>query len=83
MHSAMRFQFKASNNEAEYEALIAGVKIALEMKVENLNIYSDSQLVVRQIEGENQARDDRISLYLAYVKETLARIKRFSLRHVP
>ena len=46
MHCALRFGFKASNNEAEYEALIAGLNLAKEMKVESLEIYSDSQLVV-------------------------------------
>ena len=42
MHYAFRFRFKPSNNEAEYEALIAGLNLAKEMKVESLEIYSDS-----------------------------------------
>ena len=42
MHCALRFRFKASNNEAEYEALIAGLELAKELKVELLDIYSDS-----------------------------------------
>ena len=46
MHCALRFNFKAFNNEAKYEVLIAGLKLAKEMKVESLEIYSDSQLVV-------------------------------------
>ena len=46
MHCTLRFGFKASNNEAEYEALIARINLAKEMKVESLEIYSDSQLVV-------------------------------------
>ena len=49
MHCALRFRFKASNNEAEYEALIAGLKLAKEMKVDSLEIFSDSRLVVYQI----------------------------------
>ena len=56
IHSALRFKFDASNNEAEYEALLAGLCIARELKVENLAIVSDSQLVVNQILGEYQAR---------------------------
>lgn len=52
------------------------------MKVKNLDVYSDSQLVVHQIEGEYQARDDPISLYLVHSKETLAIFKRYSLRQV-
>ena len=42
MQCTFRFSFKASNNEAEYEALIAGLKLAREMKVESLEIYNDS-----------------------------------------
>ena len=42
VHCALRFSFKASNNEA----LIAGLRLAKEMRVESLDIYSDSQLVV-------------------------------------
>ena len=42
MHCAIRFEFKASNNEAEYEALIAGLELAKEMKVESLDKFSDS-----------------------------------------
>ena len=46
MHYALRFKFKASNNETECEALIARWNLAKEMKVESLEIYSDSQLVI-------------------------------------
>ena len=46
MHCTLRVGFKASNNEAKYEALIAGLNLAKKMKVESLEIYSDSQIVV-------------------------------------
>ena len=46
MHCALRFGFKTSNNEAEYEALIVGLNLAREMRVESLKIYSDPQLIV-------------------------------------
>ena len=52
IHCALRFGFKASNNKAEYEALIAGLELAKEMKVKSLDIFSDSQLVVCQINDE-------------------------------
>ena len=55
MHYALKFGFKASNNEAEYEALIAELNLAKEMKVESLEVYSDSQRVVCQITDEYQA----------------------------
>ena len=44
---ARRFGFRASNNEAEYEAVIAGLKLAYSLEVDQLEVCSDSQLVVR------------------------------------
>ena len=64
MHCALQFRFKASNNDTEYEALIAGLKLAKEMKVKSLEIFSDSQLVVCQITDEYQAREEKIVAYL-------------------
>ena len=49
---ALRLQFPTSNNEAEYEALIAGLRLAKEMGLEQVKIYSDSQLVVNQVNGD-------------------------------
>ncbi|XP_050233180.1 uncharacterized protein LOC126681671 [Mercurialis annua] len=48
----VNIQSAASKNAAEYEALIAGLGLALELKTEILKIYSDSQLVVNQVKGE-------------------------------
>ena len=49
MHCALRFRFMASNNETEYESLMVELKLAKEMKVDSLEIFSDSRLVVYQI----------------------------------
>ena len=46
---ALRFSFKASNNEAEYEALLVGLQLATTMGVEQIRVYSDFQLVVNQV----------------------------------
>ncbi|GKD37799.1 reverse transcriptase domain-containing protein, partial [Tanacetum coccineum] len=42
---ALRFKFETTNNEAEYEALLAGLKISLEMEIKSLAIFVDSQLL--------------------------------------
>ena len=49
---ALRFGFKASNNEAEYEALLTGLTLVKEMKVGYLQILSGSQLIVKQVTEE-------------------------------
>ncbi|GJR69492.1 reverse transcriptase domain-containing protein [Tanacetum coccineum] len=51
---ALRFRFDATNNEAEYEALIAGLKIAEQMGVENLQANVDSRLVANQVNETNE-----------------------------
>lgn len=61
--------FQASNNEAEYEALLVGLKAALSL--EDLKVYSNSQLVVSQIEGSFEAKDVRIIDYLKLVKQLM------------
>ncbi|KAL5582066.1 hypothetical protein UlMin_014508 [Ulmus minor] len=47
---AVRFKFKATNNQAEYEALLSGLRLAKEVSARHLTIYSDSQLVVSQFD---------------------------------
>ena len=64
MQYALRFRFKASNNEVECEALIAGLNLAKEIKVESLKIYNDSQLVVYQVTDEYQVRGEKMAAYL-------------------
>ncbi|GJU81353.1 reverse transcriptase domain-containing protein [Tanacetum coccineum] len=54
---ALRFRFDATNNEAEYEALIAGLRIAEQMGVENLQTHMDSCLVANQINGSYIAKE--------------------------
>ena len=61
---ALRFGFHTSNNEAEYEVVIAGLNFAHSLEVDRLEICSDSQLIVRQIENTNEAKSGRMILYL-------------------
>nr|GEX95882.1 hypothetical protein [Tanacetum cinerariifolium] len=65
---ALRFQFAASNNEAEYEALIAGLWIAAHMGVQNVHVSVDSKLVANQVLGTYVAREENMIKYLEKVK---------------
>ena len=53
---ALRFGFSATNNEAEYEALLAGLRLAKEVQAESLSIFSDSQQAINQIQGKYQTK---------------------------
>ena len=67
MEYALRFCFQASNNEAKYEAVIAGLNLAHSMEADQLEVNSDSQLVVKQIEDSYEARGEKMILYLKKV----------------
>nr|GEZ05815.1 reverse transcriptase domain-containing protein [Tanacetum cinerariifolium] len=66
---ALRFQFTASNNEAEYEALIAGLRIAAQMGVRNVHISVDSKLLANQVLGAYVAKEENMIKYLEKVKK--------------
>ena len=55
MEYALRFGFQASNNEAEYEAVIARLNLTCSIEADQLEVCSDSQLVVKQIEDSYEA----------------------------
>ncbi|KAK3008061.1 hypothetical protein RJ639_013198 [Escallonia herrerae] len=80
---ALRFNFQVSNNEAEYEALLARIRLAHSLRVDSLSVHSDSQLVVNHILGEYGAKDDRMAQYLQEVKTEAAKLKKFAIRHIP
>ena len=80
---ALRFGFRTSNNEAEYEALIAGLNLAQSLEVDQLEVYSDSQLVVRQIEDTYEAKSERMVLYLKKVRDLLKKFVLVQVKHVP
>jgi len=83
IEQALRFAFKASNNQAEYEALIAGMLLAKEMGAQSLLAKSDSQLVTGQVTGEYQAKDPQMAAYLRYVEVLKRAFAAFELVHVP
>ena len=56
--------FHTSNNEAEYDAIFVGISLELSIQASHLDIQSDSQLVVNQVQGEYKARDVRMVRYL-------------------
>ena len=80
---ALRFGFHTSNNEAEYEAVIAGLNLAHSLEVNQLEVYTDSQLVVKQIEDTYEAKSERMILYLQKVRDLLKIFVLVQVKHVP
>ena len=79
----LRFRFQASNNEAEYEAVIAGLNLDHSLEIDQLEVCSDSQLVLRQIEDTYEAKSGRMILYLKKVRDLLKKFVLVQVRHIP
>ncbi|GKE22711.1 reverse transcriptase domain-containing protein [Tanacetum coccineum] len=60
---ALRLNFSNSNNYAEYEALLAGLRLAKEMRVKDIHAFMDSKLVASQVEGSYEAKGERMIKY--------------------
>ncbi|XP_056694947.1 uncharacterized protein [Spinacia oleracea] len=80
---AIKFKFKASNNEAEYEAAIAGIQMCKAADAKKIVLKTDSQLVASQYRGEYEAREPSMQRYLALMKEAVAQLESFEIQLVP
>jgi ribonuclease HI len=78
-----RFLGKATNNEAEYQALIAGLEAAEKLGVSRLQIFLDSELVVKQLQGEYRVRNPRLQPLFDEVASRLQRFSRYAIMYVP
>jgi len=83
IEQALRFAFKVSNNQAEYEALIVGMLLAKELGARSFLVKNDSLLVTGEVTGEYQAKDLQLASYLRYVMLSKATFSTFELVHVP
>ncbi|XP_025640864.1 uncharacterized protein [Arachis hypogaea] len=79
---SLQFRFNASNNQAEYEALLAGLKLALQLQIPRITAYCDSSLVVHQIKGEFQVKDPLLEKYWLVTKDLISKFKEFDIIHV-
>ena len=68
LSSSLRLEFRITNNEAEYKAVIAGLGMALELRAKSVEIRSDSQVIVGHIRGEFEAKGEKMKMYLSKVQ---------------
>ena len=83
MEKSLRLGFLATNNKAEYEVLLAGVAMVNQLRGEVVEVYLDSRLVVGQVNGEFEARDERKQEYLVKVRQAQVHFKSFTLKQIP
>ena len=65
---AVRLQFAAINNKAKYKALLAGLSLAKAIGAKNLIIQADSQLIIGQVKGDYEAKEESMQKYLKIVQ---------------
>ena len=84
IEKSLRLGFLATNNEAEkYEALLEGMSMVQKLGGKAVNMFSDSRLVIGQVNGELEARDERMQGYLSQVKHLQSHFDSFNLLHIP
>uniref|UniRef100_A0A2N9HTB0 Uncharacterized protein n=1 Tax=Fagus sylvatica TaxID=28930 RepID=A0A2N9HTB0_FAGSY len=76
---AIRLQYPTTNNEAEYEALLLGLKTAKILGATELDVRSDSQLVVGQVNGDYEAKEGRMQQYLQLVRHQISQFREGTL----
>ena len=82
LEQSIRLGFLTSNNEAEYEVILSGLDLALTLSVSRLRVYSDSQLMVRHVKKEYEAKDARMTRYLTKVRDTLQRFTEWTIEKI-
>ncbi|GAU14157.1 hypothetical protein TSUD_169830 [Trifolium subterraneum] len=80
---SLGLSFPTTNNQAEYEAFLAGLRLAEDMGAEEIRIFTDSQLVASQVSGEYQTKEERLLEYLNLIRTKLAKFKETEVKHVP
>ena len=68
IEKSLRLDFSAMNNEAEYKALLEGMAMVQRMGGKSIKLFSDSRLVIGQVRGEFEVKDERMQGYLSQVK---------------
>ncbi len=74
---------ETTNNQAEYAALITGLREAARLKAEHVDIKTDSELMVRQVQGSYRVRNANLRPLFDEVKQRLASFRSFTISHIP
>ncbi|XP_072077913.1 uncharacterized protein [Arachis hypogaea] len=79
----VRYEFPVSNNQVEYEALLASLTLAKEVGAKILEICSDSQVVSSQVNRDYQTRDPLLQQYLTKVNKLNEEFDLVTIQHIP
>ena len=80
---AAKLQSNCTNNMAEYEACILGLKMVIDMNVYELLVIGDLDLLIHQVQGEWAVKNPKIIPYVQYVQKLCKRFRKIEFRHTP
>ena len=83
IEKSLRLGFSATNNEAKYEVLLEGMSLVQRMEGKVVKMFSDSRLVIGQVKGKLEVRDERMQRYLSQIRHLQSGFESFNLLHVP
>lgn len=83
LEKCFRLSFLATNNEAEYETLQAGLFAIQQLRGKLVKVHCDSRFIVGQVRGESKAKDPRMQWYVSQVKHLLDNFESFTLEQLP
>ncbi|CAL2267317.1 unnamed protein product [Prunus armeniaca] len=80
---SFQLNFQCTNNRAEYEALIIGLEILVELGIQSVEILGDSMLVLKQIAGEYKCLSPSLAVYLVAARNLLTEFREATWEHIP
>ena len=83
IEKSLRLDFSATNNGAEYEALLMEMAMVQKMSGKSIKVFSDLRLIVGQVKGEFEAKNERMWGYLSQVRCLQSEFESFNLLHIP
>ena len=80
---AVKLNYNSTNNTAEYEACILGMKAVLEVKVQKLDVFGDSNLIVSQASGNWKVKEDKLKLYHDHLEKLKEKFEKVTFFYLP
>lgn len=82
LEQSLRFEFETTNNQGKYETLVAGLRLAKEVRVKYLKCWSDSQLITSQLNGEYSTKDPQMTRYYHMATRLKDAFVKFEIKHI-
>ena len=79
---SIKLQFDCTNTTAEYEACILSLEVALEMNIKNIDVYRDSMLIICQVKGDWQTKEEKLRPYQEYLSKLAREFEEIKFTHL-